>query len=157
MWDKFFRAAMVNTVYQDIFWKNIEIVNEIDTDFIVEQMKKNLSEKSLESFNVDTKQLDEKLVECEANYTEHKKFLLKYLEGWYKTYDIVKAILFVFLIERMDAESKGLDIGDVVGKYIKLTQDIVGGKSTSLVHAILSKITGGEDLKKAESATVEQK
>ena len=48
MWDKFFRAAMVNTVYQDIFWKNIEIVNEIDTDFIVEQMKKDLSEKSLE-------------------------------------------------------------------------------------------------------------
>lgn len=72
-----------------------------------------------------------------------KALLNKYLQDWGRTYDIVKAILLTYLQELAELkESNKIEVlaQDLVGSYVRLAQDYIGGENTSLVHAVASNI-----------------
>ena len=74
------------------------------------------------------------------------------MANWNKTFPIVKACLFTFLLEKDYLRSTQSDVEskEVVSKYIRLSEDLVGGQNVALVHAILSKVTGSSIETKTE-------
>ena len=167
MWGKYFRLSLITAVYQEMFWRGIPSV-ELDLDVLhivntVEE-KRDPSDKNVEQEQkeiISTEDLSSELQKCLALEKEYVDVLKEYLADWAKTYDLVKAVLFVFMLEKAEATEAGEDPSELVGKYIKITQDLVGGKSTGLVHAILSKMTGGrvkspEELLAEESKDAEE-
>ncbi len=135
MWKKKFRICLFYGIYQYIFWLNIDQEKHLDWDHIIAQ-----------AFG-ERNDLDQEAIKNEfTNFLENKKtfdqILTQNLKEPSKTYLTVKAVLYTFFLEvafleREDHISQG---SNIVGKYIKLTQEIVGGESTGLVHAITSKV-----------------
>jgi hypothetical protein len=132
--------AICCTIYQVLFWREMGI----DTD----------------SWIFDPVLLDEVLpgehsdaVDPELVYAEYQRFLAiekteldplidPYMSEAKKTFDVVQAVLYTFMLEKSLVPSGEISQtgGTMVGKYIKLTQDLIAGGNTGLVHAILSKM-----------------
>jgi hypothetical protein len=141
MWTKEVRLAVCSSIYEDIFWNSVvaqdKTVTKIDEDFI-EDVVKNLTKEDVAVYESTIKTY-------KSNQKEYYLEVLKpYIEDWKKTFDIVQAILISFILEReyYTVHNETIADADYAGKYIKVTQDLVGGGNTGLVHAIISKITG---------------
>ena len=153
MWEKSFRSSLFSLVYQDLFWRDLG-VETYDPKQHLELVLSEVKLKEGESLPSEAKLL-ESLSAFEEKEGAFETELKKYLNQYDKTYTAVRALLFTFLVERDMILEKKEDPGDIVGKYIRLTQNMVGGENTGLVHAVLSKIVGGKKAEK-EAETVEK-
>ena len=77
-----------------------------------------------------------------ANYSDYKTQLEPYLTNWDRTFEIIKAILFCFILELRNAKSSlnEQQITTLIGSYIQLTEDFSVPANVKLVHAILAKL-----------------
>lgn len=140
-WSKRNRLAVAITIYENLYWDyhNLDKKNWVfDVDYLQEFLS---GEK--------TDEISGKIVKnALEDYHEKKKkmdlVLKDYIEDISKTFLIVNAVLYAFLVER-DLVEEVSEKEKLVGKYIKLTQDLIAGGNTSLVHAILSKIQPSSD------------
>ena len=144
MWSKRNRTAICFTIYHDLFWREKELLQYDHTD----EVELTWLDESIAGDTQD--KLDTKLVHRAFEfYRLHQDDVLHakldpFLQDRQKTFPIVTAILFTYLIE-VELNKTTEDIASTcVGKYIKLTQDYIAGGNTSLVHAILSKMSGKE-------------
>lgn len=134
MWQKTFRFLVFNSIYNQIFLTREEgVLGSYSQDL------HSLALSSLHDPDVVIKsEIEKRLNKFQEEGKENTDFLKKFLPKWDQTYPIVKAILFTFLLEKQEVE----DANQIIGKYIKLTQDMIGGENTSLVHAVLAKVAG---------------
>lgn len=136
MWSKRNRLAICSVIYQHIFWESLVQEGLVEPNFDVDLLNEILSGEETDIIN------DKVVKEAETYFMVHREEiwskLAPYMDQWEKTFDIVKAVLYTYILE---SELFGVE-NVKVGKYIKITQDLIAGGSTSLVHAILSKITG---------------
>lgn len=137
MWSKRNRLAVATRIFSDLFWLDGSL-GDVHTNFTLHELDDILSGEKTDT-------IDLKLVEKASKYFHEKgedffqnEFAV-YIDDWHKTLSSVRAVLYTWLIE---AEFTQTSRSELVGKYIKLTQDLVAGGSTSLVHALLSKMTG---------------
>lgn len=140
MWSKRNRMAICCTIYQSLFWRESGVNQDawiFDAEFLDEVLP---GEK--------TDAVDGELV-----FAQYNNFLLlqntvldaaidPFMQESKKTFDVVQAVLYTFVLERtlVSATEISETGGTMVGKYIKLTQDLIAGGNTGLVHAILSKM-----------------
>lgn len=137
MWSKRNRLTVCAQIFEDLYWEDLpekgshvhysseeldELVPGEKTDVIDRKLIKNV----LKEFHS----------KGEAYY---QAVFQEYMENWEKTLLPVRAVLYGWVIE---SEMTGVSREDLVGKYIKVTQDLVAGGNTGLVHALLSKVTG---------------
>ena len=64
----------------------------------------------------------------------------EYLSDWAKTFGIVKAILFCFLLEKKAMSNNQEFQAKSIGIYIKLAEEFTILANIKLIHAILSKL-----------------
>ena len=64
----------------------------------------------------------------------------EYLSDWAKTFGIVKAILFCFLLEKKVLSNNQEFQDKSIGVYIKLAEEFTILANIKLIHAILSKL-----------------
>ena len=131
MWSKNFRKCVIGAVYQNLFWCSFN-GNTYTPDWT---MLMNEHKNSEDIFTVED--LDLAYQDFVSNKDTYITNITEYVSKWDKTFDLVKACLIVFLIEKNadpSPESK------LVGHYIKFAQDFAGGENPALVHAVISKI-----------------
>ena len=77
-----------------------------------------------------------------TNYSDYKTLLEPYLTNWDRTFEIIKAILFCFMLELRNAKSSlnEQQITTLIGSYIQMTEDFSVPANVKLVHAILAKL-----------------
>lgn len=139
MWKKDFRICLFYVIYQYIFWLSIDQEKKLDWNHIEAQAFGERSDLDLETVKKEYKNFID-------NKTTFDQVLANNLKEPNKTYLTVKAILYVFFLEIDFLEREGVlsQTNNIVGKYIKLTQEVVGGESTGLVHAVTSKVYTGK-------------
>jgi transcription termination factor NusB len=136
MWSKSFRYTLFTGIYQHLFWKNEFGLDQLDVDWSVITA---ISQEVLtQNEQVQAIQIFDTYLE---NREVYESILKPLLNSWDKTFDIVKAALFTGVLELIDIQNEPQEILEKsVGKYIHLTQDMIGGKNPALVHAVLSKV-----------------
>jgi transcription termination factor NusB len=141
VWDKSVRQILFTVIYEYLFWGQNFDDSQIDWDLIY-----TLNKFEYEEAIDEAQDLFKKFLETEQELEDGVK---PYMQNWDKTFDIVRAVLFT---AQMELASNYLTIEEkekIVGKYIHLTQDMIGGKNPALVHAVLSKIVH-KDIEKAD-------
>jgi transcription termination factor NusB len=147
VWDKPTRLSIFSAIYEILFWRSqgfelkqeISIVRkDLSWSFIFENLKFE-SKPDINSLDL----IIDSFYKSEGEYTI---LLSKYLNSWDKTYSIVKACLFTFLLELNSTKelNNSQDISgyyrEIITRYIRLSEDYIGGQNVGLVHAVLSKI-----------------
>jgi transcription termination factor NusB len=166
LWNNNLRTVAFFAIYQCIFNKSIGLeyhikdyqgfLESISTEYPElfvnknEWLKQDEFEKSLEleitkdDMESNISKLAEKLqTQLEIFYTEHELMTVevqKHLSDWNKTFGIVKAILYCFLLEKKWTNNNSDFVLKAVGKYIKLAEEFTILANIKLIHAILSKI-----------------
>jgi hypothetical protein len=138
MWEKKYRFSLFVAIYQYLFWNNLSLDYSIDWDKILNEV----FGEEVDFDNVAPLQKDfDFFLSKKESFDE---ILVKHLKDSSKTYDMVKAVLYTFLTETEGGEKDVEALEKIVGKYIRLTQEMVGGQSTALVHAVTSKVLEGK-------------
>jgi hypothetical protein len=165
-WDKNLRTLVFFAIYQSIFNQSIGLDFEIK-DYVVflESISTEYPElfmNKVESNNIDkfekksevviTKiEIESMIVKLASDLSSNMNIfyaesdtitmeIKKYLSDWSKTFGIVKAILYCFLLEKKSSGNSS-DFGTKsVGLYIKLAEEFTILANIKLIHAILSKI-----------------
>jgi transcription termination factor NusB len=132
MWTKSFRKCLIGAIYQHLFWKSF---SEVDYTPNWEDLTKVVYKEDEAISIVDLESAFQTFL---TKKEEYSVVLHKYITRWDKTFDIMKAALFCFMIEY--AERKGEDDLHILGVYIKFAQDYAGGENPALIHAIISKM-----------------
>lgn len=129
MWEKSFRRGLFSYLYLYLFWDSIGFENPHLKDL---EKIKNLAK---EFMNVDLIEYQKKIVTLKNNYN-HYLDKLNLLVSWEKTHLITKAILLTFLVELDETTDKS----NLIGSYLRISQDFGGSHVVSIVHAVLSKL-----------------
>jgi transcription termination factor NusB len=135
MWDKYFRLCLFMAVYQELFAEELGADLGLEWDFILETVENPQDRPS-------SKELAKSMASLRLKREQYELLLKKYLHSWERTYETVKAMLLTFLEELSklrEVEEKS-ELIELVGKYVRLTQDYIGGENTALVHAVASNI-----------------
>jgi transcription termination factor NusB len=132
MWTKSFRKCLIGAIYQHLFWKSF---SEVDYTPNWEDLTKAIYK---EDETITTKDLEFKFKNFLKNQEQYSSILHKYITKWDKTFDIMKAALFCFIIEYADRKNEE-DL-HILGVYIKFAQDYAGGENPALIHAVISKM-----------------
>jgi hypothetical protein len=165
LWTNAFRTCVFFAVYQSIFNKSIGIEYQLaDFTVFLDSIKEEYPDLFIEgskpvSCSFDTRlqtefqisKIDQVIsqiaIELEPQmelfYIEMEDMtdLIKvHLSDWTKTFGIVKAILFCFLLEKKATQSSQEFQTKSVGIYIKLAEEFTVLANIKLVHAILSKL-----------------
>jgi len=138
VWDKNLRYCIFTAVYQKLFWEDESVEYFLDWSFIIENIPNKDTRPEIDLLD----ELYEVFLENKANYTEQ---LQNHLKNWNRTFPDVRACLFTFLLEKDSLKKKSEDVSDIVSKYVRLSEDLIGGKNVGLVHAIVSKLTNTTD------------
>lgn len=137
MWDKSFRFSLFAGIYEALFWEEQEShgTNSIDWSIITAQLGHAETQPSVTLLQAC---LDTFL----ANQTSYTQILKKHLNSWNKTYLIVRACLYCFLTEKdyLQRNNVAYDESKLVGRYLRLSEDLIGGQNVALVHAVISKL-----------------
>jgi transcription termination factor NusB len=129
MWEKSFRRGLFSYLYLNLFWDSIGFENPHLNDL---EKIKNLAK---EFSNVDFGECQKRVVTLKNNYN-HYLDKLNLLISWEKTHLITKAILLTFLVELDEVQDKS----NLIGNYLRISQDFGGSHVVSIVHAVLSKL-----------------
>jgi hypothetical protein len=165
MWTNTFRTCVFFAIYQSIFNKSMGIEYQIsdyigllDTikeeypDLFIEGLKPNSNsfdtrlETELQITKIDeaiTKIVVELKPQIDIFYLEMENMtnlVKEHLSDWTKTFGIVKAVLFCFLLEKKATSNSEEFLSKSVGVYIKLAEEFTILANIKLIHAILSKI-----------------
>lgn len=122
-------------VYQELFAEELGADLGLEWDFILETVENPQDRPS-------SKELAKSMASLRLKREQYELLLKKYLHSWERTYETVKAMLLTFLEELSklrEVEEKS-ELIELVGKYVRLTQDYIGGENTALVHAVASNI-----------------
>lgn len=138
MWDKLTRQAIFSAIYQIVFFQDQELDWNIDWEYILENSPKITEETDIPSFLSLTSYLD-LFYEKRGLFESYLKIKLP---NWESTFPLIKACLYTFLTEYsyITTNFNDFDKEALLGKYIKLSQETIGGQSVTLVHAVTSKI-----------------
>ena len=163
-WSKHLRLSVFVMIYQTIFnqprtSRNSSSIQDLEMDSErINSLLISLSQEHPEYFGDNTlgsnPELNDEfwtdlrlLVQAQvgsfvANYNDYKTQLEPYLTNWDRTFEIIKAILFCFILELRNAKSSlnGQQITTLIGSYIQLTEDFSVPANVKLVHAILAKL-----------------
>jgi hypothetical protein len=165
MWTNTFRTCVFFAVYQSIFNKSIGIEYQI-SDYIgfLDTIKEEYPDLFIEGLKTDTTTFDTRLetelqivkineaigkivVDLEPqidrfylDLEEMTELVKEYLSDWAKTFGIVKAILFCFLLEKKAVSNNQDFQTKSIGIYIKLAEEFTILANIKLIHAILSKL-----------------
>ncbi|MEM1311979.1 MAG: hypothetical protein AAGF07_00770 [Patescibacteria group bacterium] len=146
MWDKLVRLSVFTAIYDKLFWEDYDALETraVDWSFIFE----NLPPES----NLDASNLNSYIEYFDKKKEEYQEVLSKYLKNWDRTFLIIKACLYTYLIERdlvLDSEANKQEfLKALVTRYIRLSENYVGGQNVGLVHAVMSKINNDSEVKK---------
>jgi hypothetical protein len=168
MFSKQFRTCIFLIIYQIIFNKSIGIACEhIDIDTFLESIKDEypeLFEPQNDSINLelrlqnelkgepqthkyittDIKSLKDNLEVQIASFDKQLEVMTDklqvHLSDWSKTFGIVKAVLYCYLLEQNLADNSLEFQNKSVGLYIKLAEEFTILANIKLIHAILSKL-----------------
>jgi hypothetical protein len=165
MWTNTFRTCVFFAVYQSIFNKSIGIEFKI-SDYIgfLDTIKEEYPDLFIEGKHTNSNSFDTRLetelqivkideaiskivIDLEPQidrfYLEMEDMtdvIKEYLSDWAKTFGIVKAILFCFLLEKKAMSNNDEFQAKSIGIYIKLAEEFTILANIKLIHAILSKI-----------------
>ncbi|NJK71692.1 MAG: hypothetical protein HC932_05655 [Thermales bacterium] len=133
MWSQATRKVLISSVYEYLFWQKLEDPKEFVIDW---------SQLTLEHFNegdvLNQKEFQKVFNTFLSLPDKYLSQVSKFINDWSKTFDLVKAILIVFVIELESFQDEPPK--NIISKYIRITQELVGGENPSLVHAVTSKI-----------------
>ena len=163
-WSKHLRLSVFVMIYQTIFnqprtSRNSSSIQDLEMDSErINSLLISLSQEHPEYFGDNTlgsnPELNDEfwtdlrlLVQAQvdsfvANYSDYKTQLEPYLTNWDRTFEIIKAILFCFMLELRNAKSSlnEQQITTLIGSYIQMTEDFSVPANVKLVHAILAKL-----------------
>jgi transcription termination factor NusB len=145
VWEKPFRYLVFAAIYQLLFWREQGVENlKLDWEMIQEVSKTEVK--------VDIIALEKIIEAFRANEIAYTNTLEQYLKTWSKTYPVVKACFFCFMLEHDSLIKQGENeiAKTIVSKYIRLGEDLIGGQNVSLIHAVLSKISDIEPKQDSE-------
>jgi hypothetical protein len=165
MWTNTFRTCVFFAVYQSIFNKSIgieyqisdyigflDMIKEEYPDLFIEGNKTNSNsfdtrlETELQIVKIDEaigKIVADLIPQMDSFYLEIENMtdlIKEYLSDWAKTFGIVKAVLFCFLLEKKTLSNNVEFQVKSIGIYIKLAEEFTILANIKLIHAILSKI-----------------
>ena len=136
MWIKQDRQALSLAIYMHLFRSEAGMDFALDGDSI-ELIEGVVNRDEAAVNKKDLAKFFDIYTDNSINYT---KLIIPHMNNWEKTYEIVKAVIYCYIIERVDLEEQGIEAENLIGKYVKLTQDWVAGGNTGLVHAVLAKL-----------------
>jgi transcription termination factor NusB len=137
MWSKRNRLTVCVQIFEDLYWQDIP-EKESHIAFSQEELEDLVPGEKIDV--IDYKLVQKALKLWRKNGEEYyQKVFETYMDNWSKTLLSVRAVLYGWVLE---SEMTGVPKEELVGKYIKLTQDLVAGGNTGLVHALLSKVSG---------------
>jgi transcription termination factor NusB len=139
-WSKRFRKILISGIYQHLLWTGIA------TPAYVPNWETIILEHSSDDETITMDALEEEYQYFLSHEREYLEILQKYIKKWNMTFDIIKAILYVFLIEKQSlAQANEAEIKRITSIYIKFAQDFAGGENPGLVHAVISNILSAKD------------
>jgi hypothetical protein len=168
LWSKNLRTLIFFAIYQSIFNQSIGLEYEI-RDFVVFLKSVSTEYPELFASKAETEHQDEfeKNLELEITkddletmihslaveleeqmkvfYKEHSNMTIEikeHLTDYLKTFGIVKALLYCFLLEKRFTDNNSDFAIKGVSLYIKLAEEFTILANIKLIHAILSKIQG---------------
>ncbi len=165
IWTNTFRTCVFFAIYQSIFNKSIglefqifdyaqflETIKEEYPDLFIEdgqpsqksfdsQLKTQLQikkiDKVIEKITIELEpQIDRFYLEME----DMADLIKEHLSDWAKTFGVVKAVLYCFLLEKKTTSNSQEFRSKSIGIYIKLAEEFTILANIKLIHAILSKI-----------------
>ena len=141
MWSKRNRLTVCAKIFEELYWQDMEEDISHHDQFSTSELEELVPGDEADLINTElvTAALENFRTKGEAYY---QNVFHSFMDDWRKTLFTVKAVLYTWVLEY---EATKEPRSELIGKYIKLTQDIVAGGNTSLVHAILSKLTEQED------------
>ncbi len=145
MWNKTERFVLATGIYEYLLEPTHISENAINWNFIVDNCL------------YKEEEIDYDKIELRFNiFINNQQFYLDkiqlYLQDLTITPHIVISILISFFIEIDEALAKSEEIieGNFLGKYPRLTQEVIAGEYTSLVNAIVRKVASDKHLKFAD-------
>ena len=144
MLEKSERFTIVTAIYENLLIQDKAF--EINWDFIIEN--------SIYENNQINLELVKKMYTIFLeNSSVYEKKVSTYLKSYSSTPLIVKAILITLFLEtdKTVAENQGLT-DNFLGKYPRITQELIAGEYTSLINAIVRKVALDYNLKFTENA-----
>jgi hypothetical protein len=137
MWSKRNRLTVCVEIFEELYWKDIPEKSSHE-HFTISELETLIPGDKEDK--IETKLVKLALLDFKTKGEEYYQAVFaEYMDNWDKTLDTVRSVLYTWILE---SEATGQPKEELVGKYIKLTQDIVAGGNTGLVHALLSKVSG---------------
>ena len=135
MFTKELRFCLFCMIYENQLLPDINS-DVIDYDAILESI---LTEyKSFLGENVKAEDLQTHYEMYLKNQTKYENILKVHLPNWDKTFDILKAVLLAFQVEKKAL--KKFDRDEFVVSYIKFAEDYCVSSTVKMIHAVLSKV-----------------
>lgn len=136
MWNKVERFVLVTAIYDQLMYNQMDMGTEIeiDWDFIANNCLYLSEDCDIE----DIKDRCKLYLEDQDSYVSRVK---EYLSNYDITPLIVIAILITFFLEVDESSSRDRTASiSFLGKYPRLTQELIAGEYTSLINAIIRKV-----------------
>ena len=135
MWTKELRFCLFSLIYDDLLGYK-ETFDSVDFEGFINSI---LTEyKSFKAENVDSLEVEKHYDIYIASKAKLETKLISHLPDWTKTFEIVKAILFTFQIEKQSLKIYEKD--SLVVIYIKFAEGYCVSTNVRLIHAVLSKL-----------------
>ncbi len=135
MWTKELRFCLFSLIYDDLLGYK-EFSDVIDSQTYIESI---LTEyKTFKNENIKGIELENQFDNYTKSKTKLEAKLIAHLPDWKKTFEIVKAILFTFQIEKQALKIYQKD--ELIVSYIKFAEGYCVSTNVRLIHAVLSKL-----------------
>lgn len=149
MWNKIERFVLVTGLYDYLLDPTYFNDSNINWDFIIDNC---LYQKE----TVDKEKINFRYNIFLNNKVLYLDKIKTYLQNFDLTPQIVIAILITFFIEVDEALASDEKLkGNFLGKYPRLTQELIAGEYTSLINAIVRKVSTDQNLSFEESTESE--
>ncbi len=133
MWSNSTRKVLISAVYEYLFWEKLEVRNDFEVEW-----DSLFNEHNKDNESISIAELSALLDNFITNKDSYCTKIQKYINDWSKTYDLIKAVLITLVIELEIANPQEPE--KLISKYIRISQNLVGGENPSLVHAVSSRI-----------------
>ena len=149
MWNKIERFVLVTGLYDYLLDPTYFNDSNINWDFIIDNC---LYQKE----TVDKEKINFRYNIFLNNKVLYLDKIKTYLQNFDLTPQIVIAILITFFIEVDEALASDEKLkGNFLGKYPRLTQELIAGEYTSLINAIVRKVSTDQNLSFEENTESE--